>query len=461
MKKLLLCLIVMPTICFFAACGENGNDQRATYARHYLDGTKIYIETDTDTTYKYWLKVESLVIDSGLVVGNKQFDLAKIIKNNSINRKEIALYAAKNNFTHKIRLQIGDFVDTIYTYRQTVTNIPDDSISFTGFGAPLVRKAKHENAENELRIWLYRKQEHLSDSLFDAFKSIYSELSLSSYNEYIPIGTIPVVHDIDAFKYKINCNIQADYYAVVACKTQAYINNFIEQAVGNNFEGISTSLSLPLSCSYKKGSSGYRNVFLLCINKDWSYKQIPIATFALDNSAPTVSLYDASIRYMYRQSRNSYSESINSSDKEPTSLNYDDKIRIVYPTTKPQIFGAASVTVTDWAGSLLECNVTFHVEFSGDVKSATIQRRGNLCDYDSYFGYRLKPEDKVIYAKDHKGSYTFTYKMHFENGNNTIPVIVEDYHGNQQKGSITVNAKFVRTDVPSINIDNNIDIYNN
>ena len=25
MKKLLLCLIVMPTICFFAACGEKAN----------------------------------------------------------------------------------------------------------------------------------------------------------------------------------------------------------------------------------------------------------------------------------------------------------------------------------------------------------------------------------------------------------------------------------------------------
>lgn len=449
----------MPVICLFSTCGES--DKRNTYVHHHLDELMVFVETDTFTTYKYYLKVESLIIDSGQIVGKKEFDLPKIIKSNNENRKELALYAAKNNFTHKIRLQIGDVVDTIYSYHQTVTNIPDDSISFTGFGAPLIRKAKKDNAENELRIWLYRKQEHLSDSLFDAFKSICSELAVSSYNEYVPAGTIPVVHDIEGFKYKINCDIQADYYAVVACKNQAYINNFIEQLVGNNFKGISTSLSSPLNCHYKKGTSGYRNVFLLCINKDWSYTQIPIATFALDNSAPEVRCSDASSHMHQLLSYYSY-DGVKPSEKEPAFLDYNNKIRVIYPKNKPQIYGAAFAFVTDWDGNGLECNVTFRVGFSGDVKSVTIQRRGELCDYDKYFGYHFKPEDKVIYAKDHKEAYTFTYKMHFESGNNIIPVIVEDYHGNKHKESITVKARFVRrNDAPSINIDNNIDIYNN
>lgn len=105
--------------------------------------------------------------------------------------------------------------------------------------------------------------------------------------------------------------------------------------------------------------------------------------------------------------------------------------------------------------------MTFRVELSGDAKSVTIQRRGELCFPDKYLGNHFRPEDKVIYAKDHNGAYTFTYKMHFDDGDNIIPVIVEDYNGNKHKGSITVNAKFVRSNAPSVNIDNNIDIYNN
>ena len=380
------------------------------------------------------------------------------MKGSDDNRKDIALNAAKNDFTHKVRLQINDVLDTVFNYRQTITVIPDENISFTGFGSPLVRKSKNSNADNELRIWLYRRQEHLDDVLFEIFRMIYTELSINGDNEYVPVGSIPVVHDIEGQKYKVKSDIQADYYAIVACQDQAYINQFIEQAVGNNFAGLSSSLSVPLTCHYKKGISGYMNVFLVCINKDWTYKQIPIATFALDNSAPESRFYDASSRLArtryYYQSDNTVSKS------EPSSLSYNDRIKVLYPSDKPKIFGDASVLITNWDGNGLECNVTFRVELSGDAKSATIQRRGELCYYNKYLGYHFKPEDKVIYAKDHQGAYTFTYKMHFDDGDNIIPVIIEDYNGNKHKGSITVNAEFVRSNAPSINIDNNIDIYN-
>jgi hypothetical protein len=65
----------------------------------------------------------------------------------------------------------------------------------------------------------------------------------------------------------------------------------------------------------------------------------------------------------------------------------------------------------------------------------------------------------VIYNK-YVGTYTFTYMMHFESGNNIIPFTLEDYHGNKQKGTITVKARFVRDNTPSVNIENNNNIYN-
>lgn len=451
-------LIIVSILTY--ACSSFPEENHDTYALCKLDGSKIIVDVDTFAIYKYYLKVGSVFVDSGVATEHKEFDIPQVIKGTVKNIKEIALSAAKNNYTHVINLKINDIVDTTFTYHQSITEIPDDDIDFKGFGAPLIRKSKRDNVDNELRVWLYRRQEHIDDSLFAAFKSIFSELTLTGYNEYVPIGDIPVVHNIDGrHMYKINSNIQADYYAVVACQNQAYINLFIEQLVGNNFAGANTTLSTPLVCHYKRGTSGYKNVFLLCINKDWSYKQIPIATFALDNSAPESFFYNASSIPFKRS--NYYINETSFTKKEPTSLSYNNRIKVIYPNNKPRIFGDAYVSVINWDGNGIECNVTFRVELSGDAKSVTIQRRGELCYPDKYLGNHFRPEDKIIYAKDHNGAYTFTYKMHFDDGDNIIPVIVEDYNGNKHKGSITVNAKFVRSNAPSVNIDNNIDIYNN
>ena len=394
-RNYMWCMCCLITSFMFCACNSKQGAKHDSVILCELDGPKVVVSVDTFTTYRYQLNIGPVLVDSGIIGQNMEFMLPQIIKRNVQGRKEMALDAAKNNCFHTIRLQVNDVLDTTFTFRQSFTDIPDDNTSFTGFGAPLVRKNKRENVDNELRVWLYRKQEHLDDSLFESFRKIYSELSLTGENEYIPVGNIPVVHDIDGCRYKINSDVQADYYAVVACQNQAYINQYIEQLVGNNFNGVSTSLSSPMPCHYKKGTSGYRNVFLLCINKDWSYKQIPIATFALDNSAPDASFYEAS-RVRYRRNSFYYPSETTSTPKEPATLSYNNRIKVIYPSNKPKIFGDASVSVTNWDGNGLECNVTFRVELSGDAKSATIQRRGELCYYDKYLGYHFKPEDKVI-----------------------------------------------------------------
>lgn len=50
--------------------------------------------------------------------------------------------------------------------------------------------------------------------------------------------------------------------------------------------------------------------------------------------------------------------------------------------------------------------------------------------------------------------------LHFTDGDNYIPIIIEDNHGNKRELELNVRAEFVRTDVPSIDIDNNINIDN-
>jgi hypothetical protein len=50
--------------------------------------------------------------------------------------------------------------------------------------------------------------------------------------------------------------------------------------------------------------------------------------------------------------------------------------------------------------------------------------------------------------------------LHFEDGDNFIPAIVEDYMGNKISDKIRLRARFVRNNSPSINIENNNTIYN-
>ena len=77
-----------------------------------------------------------------------------------------------------------------------------------------------------------------------------------------------------------------------------------------------------------------------------------------------------------------------------------------------------------------------------------------------YLGYDrdTRPENKTILTKDITSPHTFTYKLHFEGGDNLIPYVIEDYHGNKVEGKLNVRAEFVRNNAPII--ENDIDIYN-
>ena len=45
------------------------------------------------------------------------------------------------------------------------------------------------------------------------------------------------------------------------------------------------------------------------------------------------------------------------------------------------------------------------------------------------------------------------------NGTNYIPVVIEDNHGNKTEFELNERASFTRSNAPSINIDNNVNIY--
>lgn len=72
----------------------------------------------------------------------------------------------------------------------------------------------------------------------------------------------------------------------------------------------------------------------------------------------------------------------------------------------------------------------------------------------------LKPETKTIVLEDKKSPYRFTYELDLGIGDNYIPITVLDKYGNKTEYSLNIPMVAVEDKNPSINIDNNIDIWN-
>ena len=432
MKNLvILCVIVS----FLAAC-STAVKKEAVATKYDFDKGTITVKLENKTSCEYELKIKDFILDKGKIIEEKELDLLKLLKANVEISKDLSLLAAQSNNELKVSLRCADMLDTTFNYRfPFISMVQDDDIQFSGVGAKLISKSASRSVDEELKRWLYRRHIVVDDTLYFSLRNNYQYLSKTEDNDFVTNTEIPVLHDIAGVKYNISSNIQTDYYAVVACQNQEYIDEFVENAVVGDYKNLSTSKS-SLSCVTQKIESGYLCVFLIGINKDYSYQQVPIAIVAIDNTAPS---RDYAVQKL-----------------APGHMLFKGGIRIIIPENAPQLFGVGSVKVVHWDGNGLECNVTFSVDFYGDCKCITIQRRGELCYRQYVGGYLFKQEDKIFYAKDYGTTHRFSWKMHFDDGDNEIPVIVEDYHGNKSTYNVVVRAEFVRSNTSLIDIENNI-----
>lgn len=348
-------------------------------------------------------------------------------------KKEIALRALKNSNVLQIKVVVENEIDTIYNYNILPYYDEDIAFSISGQCAPLVSKSSNPTQTIDIKKWLFRKKEHLDDEKIHLLCGLVNQLSKTNMVEYVTNSTIPVVHSFSKTKYNVKSSIIADYYVLYACSSTKEIEEFVEDVVSNNFDLCSKKLGSGMDCYRKANSNGYKCICLVAINNDWSYKIQPLGLIAIDNLAPVTTL-------------SSYEEDI-------SSIKFSDSMMVIFPSNKPQINGFCDVSITNSAGNGIECNVSFRIIFAGDVKSVTVKRTKELCD-----SWMHKVENKVIDLTGKKSPYTFTYMLHLTDGDNYIPIIVEDNHGNKREFEINERAEFVSTDAPNINIDNNINI---
>lgn len=415
--------------CLCSCCNSSLTNNNST-VNFSCDSIKI--SNTSNKNIAIYVQNENVFSPKGNSMSYSLLDITRKCKN----KRETALSALNNGDSLPIRVVIENELDTVKYYKIQPYFDKVCSSSISGQCAPLVPKFSISNQTVDIKKWLFRKKEHIEDEKIQLLSGLINQLSKTKTTDYITNTTIPVIHSFSRIKYHVNSSIKADYYVLYACSSTKDIDEFVGDIVSSDLELCAKTLSGSMNCYRKSESNGYKCICLIAINKDWSYKIQPLGLIAIDNMAPITTL-------------SSYKGDI-------SSIEFPNNQKVIFPSHKPEINGLCDVSITNLAGNGIECNVSFGVIFLGDVKSVTVKRTKKLC-YDSS---THKVENKVISLINKNSPYDFTFMLHLTDGDNYIPIIVEDNHGNKKEFELYTRAEFIRNSSPSINIDNNINIDN-
>lgn len=407
----------------------------------------IVLETDTFNTYKYKVSVLNEVILSDSAKGRKAFGLKDLLKRQIMDKYSLAYYLVNNNMKVPVGVLITNVKDTTLFVNFQYSSMQNVNANITGICAPLKCSNQDDKLWDNIRRWAYQHRKQMRNDILLRFRDVLFELNRTKYYEYVTNERVPIVNDLTNLKYKVQSDLKAKYYYLYATCSQNELDKFVEDMVVKNYPNSSLTGNGIFPCYANAGKSGYKCLTLIGINEDWSYSICPLGLIATDLRAPFIE--DDFVNSLLGGNRYTF-------------IDFKGNQRVKLPTNKPLIDGYAFVDVPNWDGNGVECNVTFRIKYLGDIKSVIIKRTASLCYHDGDYWGDLKPENKVIFVKGLRNPYVFTYKLHFENGDNIIPIIVEDWHGNKREGNIRISAQFVRTNSSDVNIENNINnnIYN-
>ena len=433
-KKVAMCskapYALLIVLVFFASCNNEHTRQSQSIVAFTSDSLSFDNILNKDISiFVQDENVMSFNESQNSSISISLLDIARQCKD----KNEVALQALKSNNTLQIKVVIENEIDTIYKYNIFPYYDADVAFSISGSCAPLISKFSNPTQLVDIKKWLFMRKEYLNDEEISLLAGLVNQLSKTNTIEYVTNSTMPVICGATPLKYNVSSSIVSDYYILYACTAAEEIEEFVADVISNNFASCSKTLDGAMNCWQNDRTSGYKCICLVAINNDWSYKIQPLGLIAVDNAPPA------------------FNPSLD--EDNVSSIEFPNNVTVVLPSSKPQINGYCDVSIINSDGNGVECNVSFRVVFAGDVKSVTVKRTKRL-------SYPLvhKVENKVVDLTDKMSPYTFTYMLHLSDGDNYIPIIIEDNHGNKREFELNSRVQSVRRGAPSVNIDNNINI---
>ena len=127
---------------------------------------------------------ENIYSDSSFQ-GTWKEDILSLVKKNIKDKLDIALYATKNEYQVPVRIKVDEVVDTFFVLKLFPLKEISSISSIRGNCAPLVASSSNPDYVTGVKRWLFRKNEHLSDSLLNDMVGIVRELNRTNYCDYI------------------------------------------------------------------------------------------------------------------------------------------------------------------------------------------------------------------------------------------------------------------------------------
>lgn len=429
--------------CFLGmiACNQTGNstkvvativDDTITLSNGYQQSYTLQVRIGDDISFEKDIQIE------------KKTPLLSLLNDKGDTFNDIALLLAQGNGDVKMTLSLDGVLDTTLIYHIDIKDVsPFSAKVLAGNCAKLSGNFDADNVEGDIIKWLFRKNiKNVGDETINNMRLYLQELNRTGYNECITKDVIPVMTSFKGIDYKISSNLVADNYYLFACKSEEEIEDFVEEMVSIKFEGASHSLDQSLSCYRSASSSGVICIFLIGIDNDWNYRIAPIGLVCIDNKEPFISLSNVGALRALGET--------NTTEDNDIILN-KNKIKIKMPSDVPAINAYVKLETRDWGGNGISANVNFSVSFSGDVKTLSIERSGNLAKWVGKNTFVLDLQEKT-------SPYLFSYELHLEDGDNYVPVTITDLRGNKTEYKFNVACTMTRSNNPEINIDNNIDV---
>ena len=428
-NKLLYLIVIVAILC--GCTNTTKNDYTDSLVSMNISGDNITfrgIQTGTEISFC----VDKVASKSIELEHNLSLSIPDALR--SLNKaNEIALLASKNNGDIIISLKIENRLDSTFIYRLPMNYIDRNSSNIIGQCAPLELRNSGSDFKVNQKKWLYKNNSNLPDTILNKFLGISQHLLKSNKDEYEVHIQIPVVSTFSGKNYTVSTDLIADNYILFAASNQKEIDDFVEEIVANDFELTSKKVG-QMPCYRDLASGGYKCIFLLGINDNWSYTQIPLGIIGIDNFKP--------IRNNTPNVRNK---------SENVELNFKNNVRIILPPNVEDLNGCFSIDTGQFRGD----DAQFKIVWSGDIESVSIKREVHR-DYQRYF---MRPETKTIKLSDKSSPYNFVYKLDLGIGDNYIPITVTDKRGNTYSFDLNIPMESVK-DEPSVNIDNNVNVYN-
>ena len=431
--------------------------------------------------YRTYGKEEYKVSNNDTII-----DCVHYLRNLLNNRYEIALEATQNNgisviatinnaTSNTFKIQLERPIKKATLYANEITN----------FCNPFIKKPLQYN-EEDIRKYLFRNKIHFDDSFVRKMGVNYALLGKSDFSELVTRDSIvPIYGNPKELKFKIESNLRADYYYLILSNiefssllnypsviSELNLDSFIEEQVSSKFSRGITSLDQEIPLSLNNGSF----LMLIGLNKDWTYKYVPIGLMSISDSGPFIfemrkpDEIDSFVRLNTSLAKSGLDPKVISDLSSKMGRNRfssdNSKITIVESgsslsskdnkQTPPQVY-FKELNIVAYHHKM---NSPLHDLFSdGSV----------MYDVNDFYGntpsIRLSWSDEVVsvqFGDNHffdltkyKSPHTFSFYQYTNLGKNELPIKATNKYGYSSSSVITFEMRRIDNN-PTINIENNI-----